>query len=182
MADLGLEGASMPWQETAPVDERLRFVADHRLDLYTMTELCARYGVSRKTGYKWLARMEAGGRAALRDRSRAPHHCPHRIPGELADLICEARRAHPAWGARTLLDWLATRHPGQGWPAVSTVGDRLARRGLVKKRRRRRPPYHPGVVPPTTAAPNDLPGASSPPCRRQPRHRTSRTACATVWP
>lgn len=138
------------------MDERLRFVADNRLDLYAMTELCARYGVSRKTGYKWLARMEAGGRAALRDRSRAPHHCPHRISAELAALICEARRAHPTWGARTLLDWLGTRHPGQGWPAVSTVGDLLARRGLVKKRRRRRPPYHPGVVPPTTVAPNDL--------------------------
>ena len=69
----------MPWLETAPVQQRERFIHDRRLNLYTMTELCARYGVSRKTGYKWLGRFDAGGRQGLQDRSRAPLHCPHRI-------------------------------------------------------------------------------------------------------
>ena len=77
----------MPWLETVPMEERERFVRDHREGFYAMVELCARYGVSRKTGYKWLARFEDGGRQALRDQSRAPHHCPHRIaddvPGDL---------------------------------------------------------------------------------------------------
>ncbi len=77
----------MPWLETAPVEQRERFIADYRLDLYSMTELCQRYNVSRKTGYKCLDRMEEGGRAALRDRSRAPHHCPHRIAPEVAEQI-----------------------------------------------------------------------------------------------
>jgi transposase len=54
----------MPWQETSPMEERARFIDDHRLGLYNMTELCARYVVSRKTGYKWLARYDAGGRPA----------------------------------------------------------------------------------------------------------------------
>ncbi len=146
----------MPWLETSPVEQRERFIADHRRSLYTMSELCQRYNISRKSGYKWLERFEEGGRAALRDRSRAPHHCPHRIPTATAQLICAARRAHPIWGPRKLLDWLTPRHPGIGWPAASTAGDLLARRGLVKKRRRRRPHYHPGVVPPTTTGPNDL--------------------------
>jgi len=138
------------------MDQRERFIADHRHGLYPMTELCARYGVSRKTGYKWLLRFEESGRSGLGDRSRAPHHCPHRIPSELAQLLCAARRAHPGWGARTLLDWLAPRHRGVRWPAVSTVGDLLAREGLVKKRRRRRRSQHPGVVAPVTHQPNDL--------------------------
>jgi len=146
----------MPWLETVPMDERERFITDHRRDLYTMADLCARYNVSRKTGYKWLDRMDEGGRAALRDRSRAPHHCPHRIASEVAELLCDARRAHPGWGARKLLDWLAPRHRVVDWPAPSTAGDLLVREGLVKKRRRRRPHHHPGVVPPTTHAPNDL--------------------------
>lgn len=146
----------MPWQETSPVDQRHRFIADHRHGLFTMTELCARYAVSRKTGYKWLGRFEDGGRAALHDRSRAPHHCPHRIPAAVAELICEGRRAHPQWGPAKLLDWLARRHRGIVWPAVSTAGDLLVREGLVTPRRRRRPHRHPGVVPPTTHAPNDL--------------------------
>lgn len=138
------------------MDQRARFIGDHRHGVYTMTELCARYAVSRKTGYKWLARFEEGGRSGLGDRSRAPHHCPHQIGPELAQLLCAARRAHPGWGARTLLDWLAPRHPGVRWPAVSTVGDLLAREGLVRKRRRRRRSQHPGVVAPVTHQPNDL--------------------------
>jgi putative transposase len=146
----------MPWMETAPVQERIEFAADHTGGLYSMTELCARYGISRKTGYKWLNRFQESGRAGLEDRSRAPHHCPHKISEELADLLCSARRKHPDWGPGKLLDFLTPRHPGIEWPAVSTVGDLFARRGLVKKRRRRRPHQHPGVVPPITSEPNDL--------------------------
>ena len=146
----------MPWLETVPMQERERFVADHRRGLFPMTELCARYGVSRKTGYKWLARFDADGRAGLRDRSRAPRRCPHRISDEVAELLCAARGSHPAGGPAKLLQWLGARHPELAWPAVSTAGDLLARRGLVKKRRRRRPHQHPGVVPIRTAAPNDL--------------------------
>jgi transposase InsO family protein len=146
----------MPWLETRPVEERERFIDDYRLGLYDMTELCERYAVSRKTGYKWLARYDAGGRPALRDRSRAPHTCPHKIADPVAALIIEARRRHPDWGPVKLLQWLAPRHPALEWPAISTAGDLLARRGLVKKRRRRRPHPHPGVVPPVTQQPNDL--------------------------
>jgi transposase InsO family protein len=149
----------MPWLETSSVEQRERFIADERRGLYTRTELCARYGISRKTGYKWFDRYHEEGRRGLRDRSHVPHHCPHRIAPDIADLVCTARRRHPDWGPGKLLDWLAPRHPEiaeAAWPAVSTAGDLLAREGLVKKRRRRRPHQHPGVVPPTTAAPNDL--------------------------
>jgi transposase InsO family protein len=146
----------MPWEETSPVDQRERFIHDHRLDLYSMVELCARYGVSRKTGYKWLDRFEEDSRQGLRDRSRAPHQCPHRITSDVAAVICAARRQHPSWGPAKLLAWLRPRQPALDWPAVSTAGDLLARRGLVKKRRRRRHYQHPGVVPPTTTQPNDL--------------------------
>ena len=147
----------MPWLETSPVQQRERFIRDHRLELYTTAELCTRYGISRKTGYKWLARFEEAGRQGLRDRSRAPHHCPHRISPQVAAVICAARRQHPSWGPAKLLAWLEPQHAALDLPAISTAGDLLARRGLVKKRRRRRRHYqHPGVVPPTTTQPNDL--------------------------
>src|SRR5438105_273813 len=146
----------MPWMETSPVEQRERFIHDHRLELYAMAELCARYGISRKTGYKWLARFEEGGRLGLRDRSRAPRHCPHRIARDVATTICAARRQHPSWGPAKLLAWLQRRSPALDWPAVSTAGDLLARRGLVKRRRRRRQWQHPGVVPVVTTQPNDL--------------------------
>jgi putative transposase len=50
----------MPWQETSPMDQRKRFIDDHRENLFSMSELCQRYGISRKTGYKWLERFEEG--------------------------------------------------------------------------------------------------------------------------
>ncbi len=122
-----------------------------------MSELCARYGISRRIGYKWLARYEAEGRPGLQDRSRAPHECPHRIPKAVEALLLKERQAHPFWGARKLLKVLSTRFPKiERWPAASTAADLLARHGLVQKRRRRRLSVHPGVVRPTTVAPNDL--------------------------
>lgn len=126
----------MPWLETSPVPQRELFIAGYRTRLYTMTELYARYGISRKTGYKRLERFEAEGKAGLKDRSHAPHHCPHRIDPVMATLLCAARRAHPSWGPIKLLDWLRPCNPQvQSWPAPSTAGDLLAREGLVPKRR-----------------------------------------------
>ena len=79
------------------MDERLQFVRDAMRDRFTMSELCARYGVSRRIGYKWLARYDAEGRRGLTDRSRAPRHCPHRIATTLAELLVAERLAHPHW-------------------------------------------------------------------------------------
>jgi len=100
----------MPWQETRPMDQRLQFVSDHQRALFDMTTLCARYGVSRKTGYKWLARYAAEGARGLAERSHEPHHCPHRIADALAALLLAARRAHPTWGPAKLVQYLAPRH------------------------------------------------------------------------
>lgn len=138
------------------MEERQAFVRDALSDRFTMSELCARYGVSRRVGYKWLARFEAEGRGGLADRSRAPHHCPHKMAPALVELLVAERTTHPFWGARKLLKVLGDRHPHLTWPAPSTVADLLARRGLVHRRRSRRKPVHPGVVRPVTVAPNDL--------------------------
>jgi transposase InsO family protein len=136
--------------------ERARFVAEYERGHYAMSELCRRFGVSRKTGYKILDRWEVDGPNGLSDRSRAPHRCPHRIEAEVARAIVEARRKHPSWGPRKLLAWLSDRQPQLALPAASTAGDLLKRRGLVKKRRRRRAWSHPGAPGLETTAPNDL--------------------------
>ena len=147
----------MPWRESGPMDERLRFVRDAQRDHFTMSELCARYGVSRRIGYKWLTRYDAEGRTGLADRSHVPHHCPHKIQFAMEELLITERVAHPHWGARKLLAALRRKHARiLYWPAASTVADLLARRGLVQKRRSRRASVHPGVVRPVTFAPNDL--------------------------
>jgi putative transposase len=138
------------------MDERARVIDAYRTGGFTVTELCARFGISRRIGYKWLARYDAEGKAGLRDRSRAPHHCPHRIDDAVAALLVATRRKRRAWGPEKLLAYLRPRYPGIDWPAVSTVGDLLKRRGLVTSRRRRYKAAHPGIGPPVTHAPNDL--------------------------
>ena len=102
---------------------------------------------------------EAGeGQRGVADRSRAPHHCPHKIADEMATLRCEFRIKHDDWGARKLLKVLQGRHPRRrDWPAPSTVADLLQREGLVRRPRRRRArTNHPGAPRMHTEAPNDL--------------------------
>ena len=101
----------MPWLETAPMNERFKFVQDALSDRFTMAEVCARYGVSRPTGYKWIARYAEEGRRGLEDRRRAPLTCPHKLSSSMTELLCAAREAHPFWGARKLLVVLQTKHP-----------------------------------------------------------------------
>jgi putative transposase len=146
----------MPWLETEPMDQRSRFIDAYRAGGFTMTELCARFQVSRRVGYKWVTRYDTEGRQGLADRSRAPHRCPHKVPDEVATLLCDARRKHADWGPEKLMDWLRPKYPRVNWPVISTASDVLKRAGLIKPRRRRYRATHPGVVPPTTHAPNDL--------------------------
>ena len=65
----------MPWLETVPMEQRERFIRDERLALYTMTELCGRYDISRKTGYKWLERFDAGARSIHTRAETARSRC-----------------------------------------------------------------------------------------------------------
>ncbi len=103
-----------------------------------MSALCQRYGVIRKTGYKWLQRYCKEGLTGLQDRSRAPLHCPHRTPEAIVDGLIEARRQHPHWGAGTLGNWLRRRQPEVKWPAASTAQQILKQAGLIEPKRRRR--------------------------------------------
>ena len=136
--------------------ERHKFILAQEEGLFSMTELCERFGISRKTGYKWLGRYREEGVAGLRDRSRAPKHCPHQTPEPTRELVIEARETHPRWGPRKLLDYLRPRHPEVSFPAPSTVGDILKREGLVDPRRRKRRPTHPGASPIEAKVPGEV--------------------------
>ncbi len=140
------------------VNDRLQFIAAHQSGMYTMTELAARYRISRQAGHEWVNRYAQEGADGLKPRSHAPHHCPHRIPEPMAEVLLDARRQHPTWGARKLIPWLLRKRPeleGQ-LPAASTVADLLRRRGLVEPRRRRRRVEHEAAGPLQASAPNQV--------------------------
>jgi transposase InsO family protein len=151
----------MPWKEVEPMDERVKFVAAYREGLFTLVELCERFGVSRKTGYKWLGRYEAHGAAGLAERSSAPHTCPRTTPEAVRQAVIAQRRAHPSWGPRKLLVRLAQEQPqlvsqAGKLPVASTVGQILKAAGLVQAHKRRARPVHPGSGPLVAEQPNDV--------------------------
>jgi transposase InsO family protein len=120
------------------MEEKLRFVAAVLAGEESMSELCQRFGISRKTGYQVYQRYRAEGARGLQARSRAPHVVPWAISEAQAEAIVGLRRAHPSWGPRKLRAKLAQRAPEQAWPAPSTIGELLRRQGLSRARRRRR--------------------------------------------
>ncbi len=106
----------------------------------TVTALCRRFGISRKTGYKRINRCKVWGYAGLGDRSRAPHSHPQATSAKVARQLIAAKRAHPTWGPKKVVAWLRATRPEGCWPAPSTVGAIFKRAGLVQPRRRRRSP------------------------------------------
>ena len=119
----------MPWQERTVMSQRQEFVAFAGHEGANMAALCRHAGISRKTGYKWLARA-AQRESGLTDRSRRPETSPWRTPPAIEDRVLALRAAHPAWGGRKLHHALAR----QGMvppPAPSTITAILRRHGLL---------------------------------------------------
>ena len=93
----------MPWSTVSTMTQRLLFIRDYELGVFSFTELCARYSISRETGYATLARYRHEGRAGLAEHSRRPRSSPRQTPAALIDQLVEVRRQHPDWGPKKLL-------------------------------------------------------------------------------
>ena len=102
----------MPWRESEAMDLRKEFVVARLRGDRPMAALCEEYGVSRKTGYKWLRRDDEEGRGGLSDRSRAPKRHGRALGPERVAAIVEARRKRPHWGPRKLRWQLERSYPG----------------------------------------------------------------------
>jgi transposase InsO family protein len=138
------------------MDQRIRFIADYQLGVFSITELCRRFGISRPIAYKWIGRYEEHGSPGLVERSHRPQSCPHETAPHLIDALVVARQRHPTWGPKKLLWLLERQHPDWPWPAASTASAWLKRRGLIRGRRRRRALTHPGRPTSTATAPNAI--------------------------
>lgn len=128
----------MPWREVPIVDQRREFVMLATLEGANVSALCARFGISRETGYKWLRRSRSGPED-FTDRSRRPRRSPKRTPASVEDAALAVRDAHPAWGARKVA-WRLARD-GTPPPAVSTVHRILQRYGRIPDRAQPSPRY-----------------------------------------
>ncbi len=146
----------MPWSKSTPMDQKTQFIADYLRNTYTITELCQRYGISRKTGYKWIERYIKEGPPGLQDHRRTPKRSPNRTPQKIVDALLDLRTKHPSWGAKKLLAKVGERHPSWNLPARSTVYQLLEPYGVIQKKRRTRKVGHPGKSQRMAHAPNDI--------------------------
>lgn len=128
----------MPWEARDTMSLRLEFVEWGMREGANLAELCRRYKISRKTGYKWLERFKKEKLEGLKDKSRRPHHSPKQSKKAVEDLVSEARQDHPAWGARKIEVEIGKRVAERGIsgikiPASSTIHGILKRQGLIKE-------------------------------------------------
>ena len=148
------------------MDERLKFIA-RLLDGDKMAGLCREFGVSRKTGYKILARYNEIGLDGLTDRSRRPYRHANQLPFQIETQIVRLKQDKPSWGAPKIRERLARLYPDVHTPAISTVHAVLDRHGLVKRRRgggtgRRERPFLVPASPTTCGAPTTKASSCSP--------------------
>ena len=119
----------MPWLETGVRDQRIQFVTAATQPRANVTAVCRGFGISRTTGYKWLRRrVEAGSVTALADRSRRPHHSPHRTSEAVTARVVALREMY-GWGGEKLVPLLAA----EGLTLAARTVDRIiAREGLTR--------------------------------------------------
>jgi transposase InsO family protein len=117
----------MPWGAKTVEKTRLEFVCSVITKEQNMSTLCREYGITRKTGYKWLERYQKG--EGLGDHSHAARKRPNRCPQEIEEAVLSKRQEHPTWGPRKIQRALLDK--GQDVPAVSTVAAILKRNGCI---------------------------------------------------
>ena len=125
----------MPWQKVSIMSQRIHFFNLWQSGKHSVTDLCNLFGISRKTGYKWINRGEAGGVDGLQDRTRKPHCSPRKTQSKVEHEIIALRKKHPDWGGRKLKRLLENA----GYkpiPAASTITQILNRNGLLNPRER----------------------------------------------
>lgn len=126
----------MPWKETDVMSERIRFVVEVLAGGESVRALSARYGISRKTGHKWLRRYkEVGSLGALKEQSRRPRHSPFQTEESVEDRVVELRQQY-GWGSRKLGRLLEGEGIRLGHATIDRI---LKRRGLMPEPGRSRP-------------------------------------------
>lgn len=123
----------MPWKVSTTMSQRQEFISFCLQDDSNMSELCRRYNISRKTGYKWIKRYLEG--FGLDDKSRKPHTSPYQTSKAMTQKILQIRDTNPAWGARKIQNRLLRLGYSQ-IPSPSTIT------ALLKRHHRLMPDPH----------------------------------------
>ena len=125
----------MPWKEVTVVEERLRFVLKAFKSKENFTELCRRFGISTKTGYKWLKRFEEGGENGLKDLPTIAKEVRNKTDDKTQRRLIRLKNRYKSWGAKKIHTLYKRKYPGEYVPSRNTIENLFKREGFVKKKR-----------------------------------------------
>lgn len=133
----------MPWKIIEAMDQKIQLIADWQKQFFSLTDLSQKYGISRPTVYKLIGRYEQCGIEGLKEQSRAPKTCPHKLSEKVVNLVIQEKLKNHKRGPRKIRAQLKRQHPELKLPAISTISYWLKKEGLVEKRKKRLhvPPY-----------------------------------------
>jgi transposase InsO family protein len=120
----------MPWKEVTSMEERKRFVELASEWQGNFKDLCSAFGISAKTGYKYLNRYHESGLLGLKEQSRQPKTNANKTKANIADLVIKARQLHPSWGGEKLKNYLHAKGHKE-LPTEKTIDRILRRNGLI---------------------------------------------------
>jgi len=123
----------MPWQEQTMMSLKAAFVSEYSGD-GSMSRLCRKYGISRKTGYKWLNRFMVQGEAGLNDLRTCRPDRNRTYEQVIWDEIFALREKHSTYGPRKLFNILRMLQPERQWPSISSIKQALKREGFIAPR------------------------------------------------
>lgn len=121
----------MCWKESDRVSQRREFVELASVEGANVSMLCRRFGISRKTGYKWIKRAKETG--SLEDQSRRPSSSPTKTSDQLEQRILALRKEHPTWSGRKLRARLLALG-AEYVPSASTITEVLRRHGKLQEK------------------------------------------------
>jgi putative transposase len=124
----------MPWKETTVLNQRFEFVQEALKGLMPFSQLCRKYGISERIGYKWKNRFIQFGMSGLSDLSKAPKSTPESLSEDVIIRIVNLRIAHPTWGSKKLAVLYNKAYTDGSCPSISSFQRIFNKAGLVKKR------------------------------------------------
>jgi putative transposase len=124
----------MPWKERKLMEECKRFIHEIMESTRSFNATCLEFGISRKTGYKWLHRFEEGGYPGLEDQSRRPNTSPGQLVEGIVCELIKLKLAHNTWGPKKIRELYGRVHE-DSIPSLSSVNRVFKKAGLVKRRR-----------------------------------------------
>lgn len=119
----------MPWEDKTVEKLRKEFTEAAKTSK-NFSSLCREFGISRRTGYKWVERNEQA--CSMSDRSHAPHHVPGRTSADIEQAILSVRAINPEWGAKTILKVLEN-NGDTNLPCIRTANNILQRNGCISE-------------------------------------------------